>query len=81
MLHTQTTVCALENSRTSTSSSAPSEERLAFVNWKCPTGLQQLEATRFAPASLNTCVLSAASADGAQRPTRIRNSGNAAGAS
>ena len=37
-----------------------------------------VEATRVAPVSRSTCVLSSASADGPQRPTRIRNSGNAA---
>ena len=37
-----------------------------------------VEATRFAPASRSTCVLSSASAGGPQRPTRIRTSGNAA---
>ena len=37
-----------------------------------------VEATRFAPVSRSTCVLSSASAGGPHRPTRIRTSGNAA---
>jgi hypothetical protein len=37
-----------------------------------------VEATRLAPVSRSTCVLSSASADGAHRPTRTRTSGSAA---